>query len=127
MRIARFEDIVAWQAARALVGEVYRATSRGTANRDFGYRDQIRRAAISVMNNIAEGFARESRIEFARFLDVARASAREVQSLLYLAGDLEYIADDACASMQKQASETAYLITRLRNSVRPQPPKPPER
>lgn len=69
------------------------------------------------MTNIAKGFARESRIEFGRFLDIARASAREVQSLLYVGLDLEYLADDAFRHLQRQAARTAFQITRLKQSL----------
>ncbi|HVK37549.1 MAG TPA: four helix bundle protein [Candidatus Kapabacteria bacterium] len=117
MRIARFEDIVAWQYARVLVKDVYCETAKGPGRRDFTFRNQICSAALSVMNNIAEGFSRESRVEFARFLDIARASAREVQSLLYTATDLGYVDDAALKRMRKQVTETAFLITRLRTSL----------
>ena len=77
----RFEELWVWQEARRLVGEIYRDTSSGAVAKDFGFRDQIRRAGISVMNNIAEGFERKSDADFARLLDVARGSCGEVRSL----------------------------------------------
>jgi four helix bundle protein len=117
MSIARFEEIVAWQRARALVNEVYGCGEHGSGQRDFGHRDQLRRAAVSVMTNIAEGFARESRAEFAHFLDIARASAREVQSLLYVGLDREYIDQETFARLTRDANETAFLITRLKSSL----------
>ncbi len=76
----RFEDIQAWQKARALVREIYVVTGQGSFGRDFGLRDQIRRAAVPVMSNIAEGFGRKNDGDFIRFLDFARASATEVRS-----------------------------------------------
>lgn len=91
MGIARFEDIAAWQGARILAGEVYAATADGKFARDYGLRDQIQRASVSIMCNIAEGFERGSNKEFRQFLYVAKASAGEVRSLLYLALDLEYV------------------------------------
>ena len=97
--IRKFEDILAWQEARKLVQEVYRVTREGAFARDFGLRDQIQRAAVSVMANIAEGFDCESHVEFARFLGIARRSAVEVQSLLYIAQDVGYsrrISSNAC-------------------------------
>jgi four helix bundle protein len=78
--IQRFEDIQAWQEARTLVKMIYQLTSKEKFSKDFGMRDQIRRASVSVMNNIAEGFDCESKAEFARFLGIARRSAVEVQS-----------------------------------------------
>lgn len=92
--IKRFEDILAWQEARKLVREIYAITCQGTFARDFGLRDQIQRASVSVMANIAEGFDCESHVEFARFLGIARRSAVEVQSLLYIAQDICYIDED---------------------------------
>ena len=76
--ITKFEDLIAWQEARTLVKMVYKLTSEGSFAKDFGMRDQIQRAAVSVMTNIAEGFDCESTAEFARFLGIARRSAVEV-------------------------------------------------
>lgn len=89
--IKRFEDIVAWQGARALVKEVYTLTRGGPFARDYGLRDQMQRASVSVMSNIAEGYERDNDKEFRHFLAIAKASAGEVRSLLYVALDLEYI------------------------------------
>src|SRR4030067_523991 len=89
--IERFEDILAWQEGRKLTQHVYRLSAEGTFAHDFGLKDQIRRAAVSAMTNIAEGFDCESRREFARFLGIARRSAVEVQSLLYVAQDVGHI------------------------------------
>jgi four helix bundle protein len=80
--ITRFEDIQAWQEARKLVKMIYKLTNSGMLAKDFGPRDQIQRAAVCSMTNIAEGFECESKTEFARFLGIARRSAVEVQSLL---------------------------------------------
>ena len=75
MKVRKFEDLEVWQIARDLSVEIYRATQDGKFSRDFGLRDQIRRAAVSVMSNIAEGFDRYSRAEFKQFLSIARGSA----------------------------------------------------
>ena len=91
MSLTRFEDIQAWQEARKLVKMIYVLTDEGKFSKDFGLRDQIRRASVSVMANIAEGFDCESQVEFARFLGIARRSAVEAQSLLYAALDIGYI------------------------------------
>ena len=85
MKIERFEDIVSWQEARLLVQDVYRALS---TCKDFGFRDQLQRAAVSVMSNIAEGFDRGSNREFVQFLIIARGSAAEVKSLAYAGKDI---------------------------------------
>jgi four helix bundle protein len=86
--VQRFEDIQGWQEARKLVKMIYALTAKDAFARDFGMRDQIRRASVSIMANVAEGFDCESNIEFARFLGIARRSAVEVQSLLYAALDV---------------------------------------
>jgi four helix bundle protein len=86
--IKRFEEIKAWQKARELVAEVYRICVAGPIARDYGLKDQLCRAAVSSMSNIAEGFARRTDKDFAHFLDVAKGSAVEVQSLLYVALDV---------------------------------------
>ena len=103
MAIERFEDIKAWQAARALVGGIYRLTGREPFSRDFGLKDQIQRASGSVMHNIAEGFDSESNVEFTRFLRYAKRSCTEVQSELYLALDQNYI--------NQKEFEEAYNLT----------------
>lgn len=87
-KVERFEDLKVWQESRILIGFVYDLLK---ANKDFGFKDQIQRASISIMNNIAEGFERKSDAEFKRFLDIAKASCGEVRSMLYLAEDLKYI------------------------------------
>jgi len=80
----RFEEIVAWQKARLLVSKIYQVCDRTPLRRDFGLCDQIRRASVSSMTNIAEGFGRKTDGDFAHFLDVARASVLEVESLINL-------------------------------------------
>ena len=82
-----FEQLEVWQKSRSLAGAIYKVSSQGSFARDFGLRDQLRRAAVSVMSNIAEGFGRFTRPEFRRFVVIARGSAAEVQSQLYLARD----------------------------------------
>jgi four helix bundle protein len=115
----RFEDLIAWQKARALAGTIYRATDSGAFSRDFGLRDQIRRAAVSIMSNIAEGFERGGRPEFHHFLVIAKASCAEVRSQLYLAKDVGYLADDQFNQLHDQAAETARVIGGLRAAVQP--------
>jgi four helix bundle protein len=117
--IKRFEDILAWQEARKLVREIYAITCQGTFARDFGLRDQIQRASVSVMANIAEGFDCESHVEFARFLGIARRSAVEVQSLLYIAQDICYIDEDTFKKEYLQAEKTKALIGGLKQSLKP--------
>lgn len=115
----RFEDLIAWQKARALAGTIYRSTDSGAFSRDFGLRDQIRRAAVSIMSNIAEGFERGGRPEFHHFLVIAKTSCAEVRSQLYLAKDVGYLADDQFNQLHDQAPETARVIGGLRAAVQP--------
>ena len=117
--IKKFEDIIAWQEARKLVASVYRLTSTGALAKDFGLRDQLQRAAVSAMTNIAEGFDCESKIEFARFLGIARRSAVEVQSLLYAALDVGYINQETFNIEYQQAEKTKALIGGLKRSLKP--------
>jgi four helix bundle protein len=117
--IKRFEDILAWQEARKLVQEIYVFTREGGFAKDFGLRDQIQRAAVSVMANIAEGFDCESHVEFARFLGIARRSAIEVQSLLYAALDIGYISEEKFSREFAQANKTKALIGGLKKSLKP--------
>jgi four helix bundle protein len=92
--IKRFEDIIAWQEACRLVKDMYALTRACAFSTDFGLRDQIQRAAVSVMTNIAEGFDCESHVKFACFLGIARRSTLEMQSLLFIALDNTYITDE---------------------------------
>ena len=91
VRIERFEDIEAWRIARELTSQIYTATDKGALARDFGLRDQMRRAAGSIMQNIAEGFDAGSNAEFIRFLNYAKRFCTEVQSELYVALDNRYL------------------------------------
>ena len=92
--ITRFEEIEAWKTARQLTNMVYELGNQAGFNRDFGLRDQIRRACVSVMSNIAEGFESRTDVQFINFLGMARASAGEVRAQLYVALDQKYIADE---------------------------------
>jgi four helix bundle protein len=93
-------------------------TSSGTLAKDFGLRDQLQRAAVSSMTNIAEGFDCESKVEFARFLGIARRSVVEVQSLLYTAFDIEYITETQLKDHYEQARKTKALIGGFKKSLR---------
>jgi four helix bundle protein len=115
--ITRFGDIKAWQEARRLTQQIYKLSKEGEFARDFGLRDQIRRAAVSGMTNIAEGFDCDSKKEFARFLGIARRSVVEVQSLLYVALDAEYIDDNSFQKHYSQANKAKSLIGGLKHSI----------
>ncbi len=109
-KIERFEDIKAWQKARELVNEIYSVTNDGRFAKDFGLREQIRRAAVSIMLNIAEGFARKTNREFSQFLVIAHGSAAEVQSALYVALDQNYITQQQFEKLYKMTDETSKMI-----------------
>jgi len=112
-KIEKFEDIEAWPKARELTREIYRVTNQGAFAKDFGLRDQIRRASVSIMSNIAEGFERGSNKEFIQFLYIAKGSAGEVRSQLYVALDQGYIKKDTFSSLSQQTSEISRMISGL--------------
>jgi len=116
-KVERFEDLVAWQKARKLTDEIYRTTNQGRFCKDFGLRDQIRRAAVSVMSNLAEGFDRAGRKEFHQFLVVAKGSCAEVRSQLYVALDVGYVSQTEFDRLREQCEEVARIIGGLRASV----------
>jgi four helix bundle protein len=116
-RITRFEDLIAWQKARTLTSAIYRATGDGAIARDFGLRDQMRRAAVSVMSNIAEGFERNRPNEFHQFLSVAKGSNGELRSQLYVALDVGYWDQEKFAMLFGQVCESGRIVNGLRMAV----------
>ena len=106
----RFEDIQAWQKARQVTNLIYAVTKKEQFSRDFGLRDQIRRASVSIMANIAEGFARRSDKDFAHFLNISRSSSAEVQSHLYVAIDQGYIEENEFNEIYLALEETSKMI-----------------
>ena len=115
--IERFEDFIAWQKARKLTAAIYKVTNEGDFVRDFGLKDQIRRAAVSSMSNIAEGFERGRSAEFHQFLYVAKASCAEVRAQLYVALDAGYLSTSAFDGLMAQATEVGLILGGLRLSV----------
>ena len=115
--IKKFEDIVAWQEARALSQQIYSITRIEPFSRDFGLSSHIQRVAVSTMANIAEGFDCDFKMEFARFLSIARRSAVEVQSLLYTALDVGYIDQTTFERVYSQAEKTKALIGGFKHSL----------
>jgi four helix bundle protein len=107
--IKRFEDLHCWQEARELVRLVYAGTNVGLFKRDFETKGQIRRAAISVMNNIAEGFGRMSKRDFIRFLEISQTSANEVKSIAYAALDQNYWTPETAKIIQDKAEDVKSL------------------
>ena len=107
MKIEKFEDIDAWKESRILVKNIYGIMEN---IRDYGFRDQIQRAAISIMSNIAEGFDRGTNKEFIYFLTIARGSVAEVRSLLYAAQDIGYLEQKECDRLQQCCFAIAKMI-----------------
>ena len=116
--INRFEDIQAWQKARLLTKEIYGATRIGEFAKDFGLKDQIRRASVSTMSNIAEGFDRGGDKEFHQFLSTAKGSCGEVKSDLYVALDVGYITSTNFEHLYGSADEVGRLIYGFMNYLR---------
>jgi four helix bundle protein len=114
----RFEDILAWQRARAVTKQVYEITTSGNFSKDFGLRDQLRRASVSIMANIAEGFGRRSDKEFANFLNMAHGSAAECQSHLYVALDLGYLTEQTLKNLYSSFEECSKMVIALSHHLR---------
>ena len=110
--------MMVWQKAREMAGLIYHATNSGPFARDFGLRDQLRRAGVSVMSNIAEGFERGSDPEFACFLLIAKGSCGEVRSQLYIAHDQGYIDDGSFEQISGLAEEISKMLHGLAKRVR---------
>ena len=118
-KVTQFEDLRIWQEARALVGSIYATlASHALASKDWGFSNQIQSASVSIMNNIAEGFERESDKDFARFLDIAKASSGEVRSMLYLAEDLKYIGAEQASELRNGAIQISKGISALQKHLR---------
>ena len=109
-RIERFEDIEAWKKARVLVRDIYNICNIEQYKRDYNLVDQTRRAAVSIMANIAEGFARRTQKEFINFLGIAHASAAELQSHLYVALDQKYISNSEFSLLYRETDEVSKMI-----------------
>jgi len=116
-----FEDLWIWQQARTLVKDIYTDFGKGTlGSQDFGFRNQIQKAGISIMNNIAEGFERKSDLEFARFLEISKGSCAEVRSLYYPAQDLNYITAQLARERREKAKQISAGISSLACHLRKQ-------
>ena len=120
-KIERFEDIIAWQKARALTKKIYSCAKVGAFARDYGLKDQIQRASVSSMSNIAEGFERGGDKEFLQFLSTSKGSCGEVKSHLYVAFDQEYITPVSFDELYGQASEVSRLLSGFMTYLRGSP------
>jgi four helix bundle protein len=116
----KFEDLIAWQKARTVTKIVYGMTSTGAFAKDYELRDQIRRAAVSVMSNLAEGFERGGRTEFHQFLSMSKGSCAELRSQLYVALDAGYLDRKTFLQVLAQAEEVGRIIGGLRSAVQKQ-------
>jgi four helix bundle protein len=116
-RIERFEDLIAWQKARELTRLIHQICRQSQIGKDFGLRDQIQRACVSIMSNLAEGFERSSLGEFRQFISVAKGSCGEARSLLYVCLDVGYLDQPNFSRLMNLAEEVARIIGALRTSV----------
>jgi four helix bundle protein len=112
--ISKFEDLQVWQKARELTVAIYNDHRQC---RDFGFRDQIQRASVSIMNNIAEGFDRKGDKEFAHFLYIAKGSCAEVRSMLHLAAELTYSSKERSDELVSQTEEISRMLGGLIRSL----------
>ena len=122
-KFSKFEEITAWQKAYELTLRIYGLSSNGNFAKDFGLRDQLRRASVSIMANIAEGHGRRTNAEFANFLNLARASAAEVQSHLHLAVGLNYIDQKDFDELYENLTEISRMTLALARYLRGQTEK----
>ena len=116
-RIDRFEDLIAWQKARRLTGRVYEVTKIGDFAKDYGLKNQIQRAAVSIMSNIAEGFERGRPAEFGQFVSIAKSSCAELRSQLYIARDAKYLTDTEFNELMRDAREVGRILGGLRRGI----------
>jgi len=124
-KVENFEDLEVWKLARKLTGKVYALSRSGAFSKDYGFRDQICRASVSIVSNIAEGFERRSNHQFMQFLDIANGSAGEVRAQLYIALDLGYITQKEFQEAVKDISSIGKMLTSLIRHLRVSPAIPP--
>ena len=110
MKINEFEDIISWRKSKNLTIEIYELFRNC---KDFSFRDQIQRATISIINNIAEGYERQGNKEFRKFLFIAKGSCGEVRSMLYLALELKYINNKEYDELKRECTEISKLLSGL--------------
>lgn len=113
-----FRELRVWQEAKKLAVEIYRLTGSGDLARDFGLKDQMQRAAVSVPSNIAEGYERKSDAEFIRFLLIAKGSLSELITQLEIATEVGLIREESCLSLEDQCAKLSAMLTKLIQSRR---------
>ena len=113
MKAEKFEDLNVWQLSRKLVVEIYKITSNDGFKKDYGLGNQIQRASVSVLSNIAEGFEKDSNKEFVRYLYISKGSIGEVRAQLYVALDLHYINTDIFDDLSEESKKISGMINNL--------------
>ncbi len=116
--VQRFEDLKVWQKAREVNLHIYKLSNTSAFSKDFGLREQIRKASVSVISNIAEGFERNGNKEFNQFLSIAKASAAEIRAQLYVAIDLEYITKEEFDEVVVKLTEVSKMLSGLMNYLK---------
>ena len=117
-KVQKFEELKIWQVAREVAKRVYELTRRGEFAKDFGLKDQIQRAAVSIGSNIAEGFERDSNSELMKFLSYAKGSAGETRSQLQTAQDVGYVTEEDFAGLYELLTSESRMISRFQSSLR---------
>jgi len=116
--VKSFEDLEVWKASRKLCKEIYIITNHDKFSKDYSFKDQVRRSAISVLSNISEGFERTADNQFSYFLTIAKGSAGELRSQLYIAFDLGYIKEDEFKSLFELVSSISKMLYGLNNYIK---------
>jgi four helix bundle protein len=114
-KIEKIEDIIVWQKAKSLTINIYKASNHGSFAKDFGLRDQIRRAAVSIPSNIAEGFGRGGNKEFLQFLSISKGSLFELKTQLIIANEIGYLNDEIFKKISNEIDEVGKMLTSFMN------------
>lgn len=118
VKIKKFEDLIAWQKARELAKHIYHLSGKNSFSRDFRFREQIRKASVSIMSNLVGGFGRGSKPDFHKFIVIAKGSCAEVRSPLYIALDVGYISKEEFEITHSLVTEVSLIIGGLRSSIK---------
>ena len=113
-----FEELEVWISAKQLSVAVYKLTNTGDLNKDFGLKDQMRRASVSIISNIAEGFERNGNKEFIQFLSIAKGSAGELRAQIYLANELEYLDKETFNLLLEKTTSVSKMLSGLINYLK---------
>ena len=116
-RISKFEDLIIWQRSMSLAEELYRVTKQGDFAKDWGLRDQIRKAAVSIPSNISEGYGRFSNKDFRHFLAIANGSANELRTQIQLANNIGYVDKDEAGRLVERCVEVSKMLKAFRNTL----------